>query len=62
MENQLKEWRERWEQGDTKFVPELFELTEKYKSIIQEIADMDEKYFDMFDVRNVALSALIENK
>lgn len=31
MNSQLEEWRERWESGDTKFVPELFEKLEEYE-------------------------------
>ena len=58
MANQLEEWRERWNQGDTKFIPELFELAEHYQNTIQEVAEWDEKVYDMFDVRNAMLSAL----
>jgi uncharacterized membrane protein YgaE (UPF0421/DUF939 family) len=29
LEDKLKEWKERWNNGDTKFVPELFELVEE---------------------------------
>lgn len=29
MENKIKEWKERWDNGDAKFVPELFELVEE---------------------------------
>lgn len=29
MEDKLKEWKEQWNNGDVKFVPELFELVEQ---------------------------------
>jgi len=58
MDDQLKEWRERWDQGDTKFIPELFELAERYQDVIQEVAQWDDKVYEMFDVRNTMLDAL----
>ena len=30
VDDKLKEWRERWNNGDSKFVTELLELAEKY--------------------------------
>lgn len=58
MDDQLKEWRERWDQGDAKFIPELFELAERYQDVIQEVAQWDDKVYEMFDVRNTMLDAL----
>ncbi len=37
MSEQLREWRDRWDQGDTKFVPELFERVERYEKALKEI-------------------------
>jgi hypothetical protein len=31
LEDKLKEWKEQWNNGDTKFVPELFELVYELK-------------------------------
>lgn len=35
--DKIKEWKERWNNGDVKFVPELFELVEELKEEIQEL-------------------------
>lgn len=36
--NNINEWKERWNNGDNKFVPELFELVERYEKALEEIA------------------------
>lgn len=47
MENQLKEWRKRWEQGDTTFVPELLKKAEQYEMDLKGIVLVSSELHDM---------------
>ena len=49
MENKIKEWKERWDNFDVKFVPELFELAEENEQLKECILRLENENHKLFN-------------
>jgi hypothetical protein len=54
--NQLEEWKDRWNHGDVKFVPELFELVENMMQAVEDWKEQtikNRKYYKEYHERSI---------